>query len=301
MGKCLVTKLNGSIYNERIPKLGELKIEMNAVSNPSAESSGFIIELSTPEIIRVVGANFTSSKLTDNLGSTLPLGNSNKSNVYVANKDATVFIPNKYNIKSFELSNVNKHAIHSQVCFDIAELAYSKDLTVVNLQNSDAFGDVAAFKGMKKLQYLSLQYNNNISGNLNELSGMSSLKGISFTGDKNVICDMNDVATLTELEFIGLPNNVYNDLSLLPQKINSVYCNGAVSWKGTRDTSSKIITCGNLILGNDVDNFLINQAQCVKSTTGNIGVTGTRTSASDSAVSTLKGYGYIIYVNGVKL
>ena len=37
MEKCLVTKLNGSIHNERIPKLGELKIEMNAVSDPSAE------------------------------------------------------------------------------------------------------------------------------------------------------------------------------------------------------------------------------------------------------------------------
>lgn len=301
MGKCLVTKLNGSIHNERIPNLGDLKIQMNAVSNPSAESRGFIIKLSTPETIRVVGANFTSSGLTDNIGSTLPLANSNKSTVYVANKDATVFVPNKYNITSFETLNVTKQTTHSQVCFDIAELAYSKDLTVANLSNSDAFGDIAAFEGMKKLQYLSLQYNNNISGNLNKLSGMSTLKGIYFTSNKNIICDMTDVATLTELESIGLPNNVYNDLSLLPPKVHKVYCDGVVNWKGTRDASSKIITCDNLILGSDVDNFLINQARCVKSTTGNIGVTGTRTSASDSAVSTLKGYGYIIWVNGVKL
>lgn len=300
MGISLITKLKGSTNNNLLPKIGEMKVELPSVDSPSVQNRGFTVDIATAETIRLVNANFTSSSLGDNLGTSLPLDSTKTNSAYISNADATFFIPNKYNITSFSAGNKNKTSVHSPISFDLSELAYSKALNIVNLSNTDVYGDIAAFDGKANLVYLSLDNCPSVSGDLKNVKGLSSFKGIYLLNDDNVVCNMSDVASYTALEEISLSNKVYGDLSLLPANVVDVKCNVAVSWKGTRSSSSKIFTCENLILGSDIDNFLINMANCQKGKTGNIGLTGTRTSASDEAISTIKNYGYIIWVNGVK-
>lgn len=77
----------------------------------------------------------------------------------------------------------------------------------------------------------------------------------------------------------------------------------------SRSTSAPIMMLQDVKMGEYIDAMLINQAQCVYDSDNyssqpwhrTIEVTGTRTSASDEAVNTLKNYGIIVKVNGVTL
>ena len=82
-----------------------------------------------------------------------------------------------------------------------------------------------------------------------------------------------------------------------------------LTWDTNRPSDANIISM-NYISLNNLDTMLINQANCqaVESVDidfsdfkKNIIVYGTRTSASDTAVQTLKEKGYTVMVNGVTL
>lgn len=86
-------------------------------------------------------------------------------------------------------------------------------------------------------------------------------------------------------------------------RITLSYSKGNFEWKTERDNTAPIITLQGVNLGSDVDAMLINQAKCPASSFESkiIDVSGTKSSTSDSAVNTLKGKGYSVYVNGIQL
>lgn len=97
------------------------------------------------------------------------------------------------------------------------------------------------------------------------------------------------------------------DLSKMPLKVDQVVLSGTsaiYSWKTTRSSSAYIISMDNVDFGDDLDAMLINQANCVSNISAHSGTSsyatitakGNRTSASDSAIETLRGKGFTVNV-----
>ena len=103
---------------------------------------------------------------------------------------------------------------------------------------------------------------------------------------------------------------IQGDLSLLPASLITLNNNSLqshCSWDNSRPTSSNIFAInGNLVVDN-IDGMLNDFSNCVVPDKpsypyySTIDVSGTRTSASDAAVSSLKSKGYTIRVNGVNI
>ena len=153
-------------------------------------------------------------------------------------------------------------------------------------------GDIASLKGLTALTSLSATYGDKITLKAADFSEMPNLRSINVgTGGTAYIGEFGDVATLgPEFIYLFLGGNY-----------------ATIEWTA-RPSSSKIISIfGSPKLAN-VDKMLQDQANCVVGITSTspeylrtISATGTRTSASDNAVATLKSKGYIIIINGVTL
>ena len=100
------------------------------------------------------------------------------------------------------------------------------------------------------------------------------------------------------------------DLSYCPANCDIIRTSGnnnVFPWKSTRNSDLTIFGfTEDTNFGDDLDAMLINQANCQTTSVQTevnlkIFVSGNRTSASDSAVATLKTKGYVVRVNGVTL
>lgn len=133
-----------------------------------------------------------------------------------------------------------------------------------------------------------------------KLSGNLKLNKSQVTGT------IDDLAnTLLNGELRIASEVVVGDLSKLPKdlKFFSAQGKGTFTWETERPPESVAFCVENVNLGNYVDAFLINMDKCVVSSHHSrlMSLLGSRTSASDAAVASLKSKGYIISVNFISL
>ena len=377
MGKCLVTKLNGSISNSDILRIGEMRVHYNKVSVPSDKTQGFNIGVTNPVVLEIIGEGyFTDKTLTENKGKTLTL-NAGTNNIWVSNNELEVAILNKYDLTTVTGTYTETGIGTENKSLNIEDFKYSKSLTSIFLSYTKASGDIASLKNLTALNYLQC-YNTQVSGDIASLKNLTALKIISLnntqvsgdiaslknltaltyftisntqvSGDiaslKNLTAlisidlvnvkvsgDIGELATLTNLQSLSIINTAspvtgnVGKLSTLTKIKEMVLKYGkftgdiatladtcryisfqnnigtTITWS-TRPSSAKIIAIeGNAKLDN-VDKMLQDQAQCqVGFASGDdiyykkISVTGTRTSASDSAVQALQQKGYTVTIN----
>ena len=201
---------------------------------------------------------------------------------------------------------------------DISALSDLTSLVNLDAYNSNLSGDISALSGLTKLNTLNVMENPNISGDISLLSSLTLLKSPHFgidtgsTRGTKLIC--SDISTLksmtgmTDLYIKGV--NTQGDLSLLPASLRFLtnsQGSSNCSWNNSRPSSSNIFAIeGNLPVDN-IDGMLNDFSNCVVPNKPSsaifsvISVSGTRTSASDAAVSNLKSKGYTIKVNGVAI
>lgn len=127
----------------------------------------------------------------------------------------------------------------------------------------------------------------------------------------NVICsDMSALNRMSKLENLWVRGaNISGDISLLPASLRLLTNTNGISncyWNNSRPSSSNIFGISGKVKVNNIDNMLNDFNNCVvpsnlPQTYANISISGTRTSASDAAVSGLKNKGYKIELNGVVL
>lgn len=99
MGKCLVTKLNGSSNNTELLRLGEMKISINKIDSPNKVTQGFYFVVNKAVKLEIIGnGNFTDNTLTVNKGKQITLTPNVSQKVYVSNDDFDVAILDKYSI-----------------------------------------------------------------------------------------------------------------------------------------------------------------------------------------------------------
>ena len=326
MGKCLITKLNGSVSNDKLLKLGEMRFYFKKEDKYSnVLNHGISLTFAENTTISVVGGNFVDKTDNSNLGTTLSFEADVNKNIFVSNENCYISV-NKYlllNISAvdgedktvcyFSIDDLkysskinNIYSLSSQVTGDIANLKNLTALTKINLYGSQVTGDIANLKDLTALTKINL-YGTQVTGyiaNLKDLTALANidLSGSQVTGD---IAAFTNMSELKELRLNVPTSLVLGELSSLPTKLLFYSANRAnkFTWNNTRSISYSIVALENVVLGESVDKALNDLASCTnKNTDSNpswykvINIIGTRTSASDAAVQTLKSKGYTVSI-----
>lgn len=218
MGKCLVTKLSGSVNNSSLLRIGEYRIKKQKVVSPTKDTQSFNIGVKFDTDINIMGNGFfTNENLSENQGASLKMTNSSVGSLYVNNADdINISVLNKYNIESLVCSS-------SSFTFDIDELKYSKYLSYLYLFDNCAKGDISSLKNCYALGNLIINSSTNIYGDIASLRKLTSLTKINLYGAK-LNGSLDSLSTLTKLTELNLFNaagsDIYGDIASLKGLLN---------------------------------------------------------------------------------
>ena len=303
MGKCLITKLNGSVSNDKLLKLGEMRFYFKKEDKYSnVLNHGISLTFAENTTISVVGGNFVDKTDNSNLGTTLSFEADVNKNIFVSNENCYISV-NKYLL-------LNISAVDGEdktVCyFSIDDLKYSSKINNIYSLSSQVTGDIANLKNLTALTKINL-YGSQVTGDIANLKDLTALANIDLSGSQVTgdIAAFTNMSELKELRLNVPTSLVLGELSSLPTKLLFYSANRAnkFTWNNTRSISYSIVALENVVLGESVDKALNDLASCTnKNTDSNpswykvINIIGTRTSASDTAVQALQSKGYTVSI-----
>jgi hypothetical protein len=329
MGKCLVTKLSGSVNTDKLLKLGEMRIEFNSVSAPSNKTQGITLQSAKPITLKIVGNGyFTDKTLTENKGKTLSILPNSLTYIYVSNGDFYISIPDKYSLSVLSLfaeESGSDNSVKNKTVY-LDQIEYSTLLTILRISSENIIGDIDSLKNLTFLVNLNMANLENVNGDIDSLKNLSSLKilqasGSNVTGDiaslkaltsletlmtSNLRGDVSALKPLTSLKTLWLKDgSFYGDLAALSPKLSFITFmtntgkHSTLTWSERPSTSCIMSIEGQPKMDN-IDKMLQDQAKCQTPSTAPtlkiIEVIGTRTSASDTAVQTLQSKGYTVSI-----
>lgn len=203
--------------------------------------------------------------------------------------------------------------IRGDLCFSDKVYGSIDDIII----NSDSLNRIymgrTSIKDSTNLSRLSntlteLSLGNNTPGLTLDLSIFRDFTKLSHTLNltkSQVTGTTDDLANTLLNGELRINSEVVGDLSKLPKNLKffSARGKGTFTWETERSPESVAFCVEEVNLGNYVDAFLINMDKCVVSNyyPKFMSVLGSRTSASDAAVASLKSKGYIISVNSIRL
>lgn len=302
MEKCFITKLNGTISNSSLLKLGEMRIIFKKL-NSSSRLAEHTIVLSASEGMQlsIVGNGyFCDSSLSQNKGVSATINTNTGNTLYVNGTDFYLSIPNKY-----ALTGIN--VISKFASLDISALKYSKNLSDLQLYNSIVNGDISNIEGNTNLLNININ-NTNVSGDIKylrnllkcqslylsktkvtgdiaNLKSLTALQAIELvdtdvTGD---IANLKSLTTLTKLAMSNVSGDIKSfkdmtslnrlvffdtfltgDLATLHANITyvSIWRNANVFTWGERNASSYILSIIGNVQISNIDKMLIDQSKC---------------------------------------
>ena len=101
MTKCLITKLNGSVQNDSLLRIGEFGIRVSTVESPTADSQKFSVLNTKDAQLRIIGDGyFTNETLTENKGKVMNIAANTETLVYYSNGDYEIVVSEKYSLTS---------------------------------------------------------------------------------------------------------------------------------------------------------------------------------------------------------
>ena len=332
MSKCFITKLPSSVDNDNLPVLGQLRIDwLKQDSLTSNDQRSVQLQTNNSITVKVSGAHFTDRTSANNLGNTKTITAADGNvELYISNDaNAVLTIDNKYSLIVLNFEHSSTKALQSMY-FDIFDIKYCTNLTSFGVPNSQVYGDISAVSELVNLKYLYLN-NTQVSGNINvlskcvdmrmlrlsstqisgDISAISKLTNLnllelSYTQISGTIDSLANINNITELIFLkGL--SLTGDMSKVPTRVNFISqldrkVNTNFTWTTNGRQNATFLAMEGLIPFDTVsmDNMLIDQATCtVDSNSTNswkkiISVSGTRTSASDAAVTAIQNKGITI-------
>lgn len=291
MGKCLVTKLQGVVDNDSLPRIGELVIL------PQEDKIQLSLGFTEDTTIRTFGdAYFTDVNYVQNLGTTKELKAYNNGSwgdsVYVKIVNNGGLKVPIYKLRVF----VNTKGIG-----DYSRLAFaSHDKSRFKFDSEDNF-DFARFSKESSLGYIVLNRTKkqDISciNSINNFSDSLDLRNSSMYGDISVFKKFSKFNSFISPTTIKGEVSQMNGCQLLFGSGSFVPC----TWKQTRPTTHQIMAIQYVDFGTDIDKMLNDESACVANTQSeswfkSINCKGTRTSASDAAVATLQQKGYTVSI-----
>lgn len=291
MNKCLVTKLNDVVNNNTILKLGEFRIKV--IDAPSSKRNIWLKANKELNLSIIGDGYFLDDTDTNNIGKTLTLGPENMNEVHFSNGNYEISVTSKYDITEIETKDSN-------CIIDVSSFNYSKSIKRLIDRNFCFIGE-ANLSNLTLLNDLNLEKTNTKC----DLSNVGSLNSVITIMLNNVTGNVNYLHGLNSLNVLVLKNaNINGDIAKLPSSTYVLAVSGTtdLTWSN-RDTNGYILAIEGNPKINNIDQMLINQAQCVKHPFPSdeewykvISATGNRTSASDAAVATLQQKGYTVSV-----
>ena len=306
MGKCLITKMKGSVSGADLPVLGKIRIKLLDKTNDNHSNSQGYIEVKNSNI--------------EWAGEEKPVSTeTNSYTIYFKQpKSGIVYCSDKYNVTGIitdwmyaadvKFEDLNEYCgnltylslNNSWQNGDLSEIAGLR-LTYLSLSHSKVTGDITSLPNRYLLTYLNISNNKTISVNMKDLSICTGLTNLNMV-DSMATGNIADLSTLTNLELLYVKKtSVSGDLSSLAGLSKLYYFsnwNLQNTWSSQdlRPSSSKIISGEfRFATATDTDNFLINMAKCQASDFKEMFFQQShRTSASDAAVSALQGKGYTL-------
>ena len=328
MGKCLITKLNGSVQNDSLLRIGEFCIKVSKVESPTADSQRFVVNNSKDAQLRIIGDGyFTNETLSENKGKALNITANTETTVYFSNGDYEVVVSEKYSLKQVSTHIGTSWKIYKgKLSFDIDLLKYSPDISFLALSATKVTGDIAVLGNLTGLTHLTID-NTQVTGDiavLGKLTGLTHLTidNTQVTGDIAVLGKLTGLTQIPSINRTGVTGDiavyknsnfktlllrgtsVYGDLSVLPNSILWVQADrnttGTFTWTGIKHRTN-ILAVENCKC-NKIDAFLNDMATLEAKFADEqiwyktISLIGTRTSASDAAVQTLQSKGYTVSI-----
>lgn len=306
MGKCLITKMKGSVSDADLPVLGKIRIKLLDKTNDyHSNNQGYI---------QVKNSNIEWAGEENVIG----MGNGVYIIYFKQPKSGIVYCSDKYNVSEIrtvwmyasdvKFEDLNKYCrnltslllSNSGQTGDLSEIA-GLGLTKLSLSHSKVTGDITSLPNRYLLTDLDISNNKTISVNMQDLSICTGLINLNLI-DSMATGDIANLSTLINLETLEVRDtSVSGDLSSLAGLSKLFYFtnwNLQNTWSSQdlRPSSSKIISGQfRFATATDTDNFLINMAKCQATDRKQTYFQQShRTSASDAAVSTLQEKGYTL-------
>lgn len=291
--KCLVTKLNGSISNDGLLKLGELRIYV-----PTAASSYMEIYAAMKNDGKIVSNKdflYGNAQGTVSKGKEVSISAGGDNGAFASPNESFVSILKKYGL--------TKLIVKGGLFIKLGNLDYCDNLSSITIQDggNEEIGDISELMLAKKLTSFWCVNQTKLIGDIASIAAHPSLATINIAGT-NVLGNIDDFSLNSSIKELFLQRTkIGGDISKMPSNLKVIASTneGQFSWSTERDNSFPIITLENVYLGKELDNMLINQAKCPASDNSYkvIMCKGTRTSASDEAISTLQSKGYTVSIS----
>lgn len=316
MGKCLITKLSGVVQNEDLLKMGELEIILKGNSSSGKRIPSF--QFTEATVIKAINGLISAQNVNNgNKAQELNISSVSGNMSCFADGVVRLRVENKYNLVSL-LEQDNDAFADLEI--DLADLKYCKSLTILNIGLKKTVK--GSLEDIKDLPITDIYLNPETP------SDLANVKGWTLTSHvpegvllNNVYGDTSNIhtsfASNIKVTVKGTEGkSLYGDLGKLGDKIQIFVSNGNINmdenftWSSStvRPSSYSIIPLYNVrfATGTDVDNYLINAASCNFDSGHDKSIkifctNGTRSSASDTALATIKSNGYNVYLNGVSL
>lgn len=312
--KCLITRFPSAVSDDSLPKYGEVELTIyKAIPDDAAILTCGNIEQDV--VMRAENCLISTDKVNYSQEITLPKSPNWWTSRTIYGKN----IISGVSKLSFDGKYANIIGSPTLKAYKgeefIGALRYSKEQRIVNYSNvafADGIDYALGLSDLRGGKYASLQlYNNsNAYGSLSDLQ-VSTLTDIDFRGCTGLtipIASLQEQTGLKTLMIASDSNGVPTIDWTLEQLVgfNLLYrvelYGIQSSWSSSSIKASTTKAWGGIFQFSssaDVDNFLINMANCAVGDYKYITITGgSRTSASDSAVSSLKASGYTIRING---
>lgn len=234
-----------------------------------------------------------------------------------ADGEVRLRVQNKYNLVTLYEQDNDAFA---DLEIDLADLKYCKSLTKLNFALKNTVR--GSLEDIKDLPITDIYLNPETPSDLANVKGWTltshAPEGVSLS---NVYGDISNIhtsfASNIKITVSGTKGkSLHGDLGKLGDKIQIFVSNGDTNmsenftWSSStvRPSSYSFIPIYNVrfATGKDVDNYLINAASCNFDSVHDKNIiifctNGTRSSASDTALATIKSNGYTVSLNGVTL
>lgn len=194
--KSLITKLQGTVANENLLKVGEFRVSIGVIDSPTKNTQFLLIESDSNTTVDVKNGYLTDDSLTNNLG-THKETQEGQLYFHFANTNSILSFLNKYGIKKISCSK------NKTIAFDIAQLMFCKGLYHILTVSPNIVGDIGAFKYMENIQEININ-SNKLYGNISVFADKTSLSSLTLAGS-NIYGDLSVFSNkpLTTLSIAG--------------------------------------------------------------------------------------------------
>ena len=230
MAETLVTQYAGTVDNDNLPKLGELRFSITPAQNTNVRYN--LLELSTKEgegdvVVSVIGNGYiTDANRTANLGTSKTIAaGANMDKTYFSNGTFTVVVSNKYAITALVGgTGASGSCNYKNWSFDIEQLRGMSNLTNLQFHTSGFYGDIISLSSLTNLESFYADWLNDanieiildwwpniydfhaseVSGDIAAFSNRYNLRYINGANSPNLFGDISSLTNLPIIRVIEL-------------------------------------------------------------------------------------------------